>query len=175
MDVTEGLLVYAQPGVEHDGRHDSDAQFDLPVHVAQALIVDALEELGEQPQHLAYAHQGRAGGAWGRNQPRRLRLLQEGQRGAYVVVGGRERQVVLELDSQGEPGVVVDARTVPEGLQNTPNVLVGARNLTRNGYYDARQDNSAGSPRGRHRLARQRVIDGYGGVRREILIAHWLR
>ena len=149
VDVAEDLLVDAQAGVEHDGGGDGDRQFDLAVDVAEALVVDALEELRGQ----AEACRLRAPGTrWARL--RAGPVLEAGgcckraRSGAYVVVGGRQGQVVLEFHGERKPGVVIDAGTVAEGGQNTPNVLVEARRLARNGYHDAGQDSAAGSQKG---------------------------
>ena len=56
-----------------------------------------MEQIGqEEAEHLPYAQQERARGACGLGERWGRRKLQEG-RGAYIVVGGREGQVVLKF------------------------------------------------------------------------------
>ena len=76
---------------------------------------------------MRYALQGRAGARFRAGQPRRRRSCKRARSGAYVVVGGRQGQVVLEFHGERKPGVIVDARTVAEGGQNAANVLMEAR------------------------------------------------
>ena len=101
--------------------------------------------------------------------------MQEGQEGAVRRRRRGEGQVVLKLHGERKPGVIANARTVAEGLQDAGNILMEARNLTRNGYYDGGQDRPAGPQKGSGRFAGRDVIDSHRDLKGQILIAHWLR
>ena len=103
--------------------------------------------------------------ALGRGQSRRWRKLQEGQEGAYIVVGRRGGQIVVEFNGERKPGIVVDARTVAKVQKGTPNVIIEARRLARKADHDAGQRSPPEGRKGSGRIAPEDEIEGGGGVR----------
>ena len=172
MDIAEDLLIDAEAGSYHDGGHNSDRQFDLAVDGAETFVVEALQELRGQVEHGRYARQRGRWSAIGLCECWRWRKLQEGQEGAYVIVGGRQGQVVLEFHGERKAGVVIESADGHQGPPGHPERRHGSWAAGPERPRRHRPAEPAGAQKGRPRLAGRDVFDGYRGLERQILIAH---